>query len=76
MPNGSSSIHNPAVLGNGVLKHAKTIARVYPPGTTLYDDSLIDREEFVRLVIQSLRDVGYLCVLQLYEWPQPISFLC
>ena len=28
-------------------------------GTRLYDDSYIDREEFIRLLIQSLRDVGY-----------------
>lgn len=28
-------------------------------GTRLYDDSYIDREEFIRLIIQSLRDVGY-----------------
>ena len=74
MPNGSSSAHGAPVLGNGVLKHAKTIARVYPPGTTLYDDSLIDREEFVRLVIQSLRDVGYLCVLPV-RIPQPSHVL-
>ncbi|KAH9848901.1 WD40 repeat-like protein [Lenzites betulinus] len=36
------------------------IARVSLPGRTLYDDSYVDREEFVRLVIQSLRDVGYM----------------
>jgi len=40
-------------------KHGKAIAKVILPGTTLYDDSYVDREEFVRLVIQSLRDVGY-----------------
>lgn len=39
-----------------------SIARVSLPGTTLYDDSYVDREEFVRLVIQSLRDVGYMYV--------------
>ncbi|CAA7271486.1 unnamed protein product [Cyclocybe aegerita] len=49
-----------AVMGNGVQKHGKSIAKVTLPGTTLYDDSDIDREEFVRLVIQSLRDVGYI----------------
>ncbi|OJT04343.1 WD repeat-containing protein 26 [Trametes pubescens] len=36
------------------------VARVSLPGSTLYDDSYVDREEFVRLVIQSLRDVGYI----------------
>ncbi|KAJ8507610.1 hypothetical protein ONZ45_g10037 [Pleurotus djamor] len=48
-------------VGNGVVKkeHA-SIARVSLPGSTLYDDSAVDREEFVRLVIQSLRDVGYI----------------
>ncbi|KDR73582.1 hypothetical protein GALMADRAFT_620676 [Galerina marginata CBS 339.88] len=49
-----------AVMGNGVAKHGKAIAKVTLPGTTLYDDSFVDREEFVRLVIQSLRDVGYI----------------
>lgn len=44
------------------MKHGKSIARVNLPGTTLYDDSYVDREEFIRLVIQSLRDVGYMCV--------------
>ncbi|KAJ3502077.1 hypothetical protein NLJ89_g9048 [Agrocybe chaxingu] len=49
-----------AVMGNGIQKHGKSIAKVTLPGTTLYDDSDVDREEFVRLVIQSLRDVGYI----------------
>jgi hypothetical protein len=53
--NGSMGGHT----GNGVVKHGKAIAKVNLPGTTLYDDSYVDREEFVRLVIQSLRDVGY-----------------
>lgn len=47
-------------LGNGTGKHGKAVSRVNLPGTTLYDDSSVDREEFVRLVIQSLRDVGYI----------------
>ena len=49
-------------VGNGIHKtHGKSVMRVNLPGTMLYEDdeSLIDREEFVRLVIQSLRDVGY-----------------
>ncbi|KAF9514475.1 hypothetical protein BS47DRAFT_1295012 [Hydnum rufescens UP504] len=36
------------------------VARVHPPGTTMYKDSNIHRDEYVRLVLQSLRDVGYL----------------
>lgn len=56
--NGSSG--GGAVMGNGVSKHGKGVAKVTLPGTTLYDDSFVDREEFVRLVIQSLRDVGYM----------------
>ncbi|KAH9483891.1 WD repeat-containing protein 26-like protein [Psilocybe cubensis] len=59
--NGFGPVSNGASpLGNGISKHGKTIPRVTLPGTTLYDDSFVDREEFVRLVIQSLRDVGYI----------------
>jgi len=60
--NGTSGMGT--MMGNGVHKngHGKSIAKVSPPGTTLYDDSFVDREEFVRLVIQSLRDVGYMYV--------------
>jgi len=57
--NGSSSNG----IGNGIHKtHGKSVMRVNLPGTMLYEDdeSFIDREEFVRLVIQSLREVGYL----------------
>jgi hypothetical protein len=54
------------VMGNGVQKHGKLVAKVNLPGTTLYDDSFVDRQEFVRLVIQSLRDVGYMYVLFLF----------
>jgi hypothetical protein len=43
------------------------IAKVALPGTALYDDSSVDREEYVRLVIQSLRDIGYMCVVFLYR---------
>jgi hypothetical protein len=47
-------------IGNGVQKHAKSLAKVSLPGTALYaDGSYVNREEFVRLVAQSLRDVGY-----------------
>ncbi|KAG6830753.1 hypothetical protein H0H92_014834 [Tricholoma furcatifolium] len=48
---------------NGVLAKngsGKNMARVSLPGTTLYDDTPVNREEYVRLVIQSLRDVGYI----------------
>ena len=37
-----------------------TLARVNLPGRFLYEDSNVDREEFVRLLLQSLRDVGYM----------------
>ncbi|EIN07189.1 WD40 repeat-like protein [Punctularia strigosozonata HHB-11173 SS5] len=46
--------------GFSVRKSGKSVTRVSLPGKTLYDDSLVDREEFVRLVIQSLREVGYI----------------
>ncbi|KAI9458264.1 WD40 repeat-like protein [Russula earlei] len=46
---------------NGSSKHLKSpVARVELPGSTIYDDSYIDREEYIRLVIQSLRDIGYI----------------
>jgi hypothetical protein len=49
---------------NGSSKRSKSpVARVELPGATIYDDSYIDREEYIRLVIQSLRDIGYMCVL-------------
>ncbi|KAF8319378.1 WD40 repeat-like protein [Clavulina sp. PMI_390] len=41
------------------LQRAITIARVSPPGTMMYEDSGVSREEYVRLVLQSLRDIGY-----------------
>lgn len=56
--NGSSKA---SVLdGHRLEKQRMSISRVSLPGSTLYDDSYVDREEFVRLVIQSLRDVGYM----------------
>ncbi|KAF5315776.1 hypothetical protein D9611_004875 [Ephemerocybe angulata] len=56
-----SALTNGASTGAGGLsKNGKGIARVNLPGTTISEDSSIDREEFVRLVIQSLRDVGYI----------------
>ena len=57
------------VMGNGVQKHGKSVAKVNLPGTTLYDDSFVDRQEFVRLVIQSLRDVGYMYVCHPFLYP-------
>jgi hypothetical protein len=48
---------------NGSTKRSRSpVARVELPGATIYDDSYIDREEYIRLVIQSLRDIGYMCV--------------
>jgi hypothetical protein len=59
VPNGTTS-NGSLTMGNGLAKHSSSITRVSLPGTTLYDDPYLDREEFVRLVIQSLRDVGYM----------------
>lgn len=64
----SPSITNGSHSGNGLMKHGKAVAKVTLPGTTLYDNSYVDREEFVRLVIQSLRDVGYVYVLRLRSY--------
>ncbi|KAJ7157017.1 WD40 repeat-like protein [Mycena crocata] len=52
--------HNGHSKQSSAASHALSVARVTLPGSTLYDDSDVDREEFVRLVIQSLRDVGYI----------------
>ncbi|OBZ75757.1 WD repeat-containing protein 26 [Grifola frondosa] len=61
--NGSSkTLLSDGADGSVRENHNTSIARVSLPGTTLYDDSYVDREEFVRLVIQSLRDVGYMYV--------------
>lgn len=63
MPQTNGSTNGAGVIGNGVQKYNKAIGRVLLPGTTLYgDDTSVGREEFVRLVIQSLRDVGYMYV--------------
>ncbi|KAH9066471.1 WD40 repeat-like protein [Lactarius vividus] len=46
---------------NGSSKRSRgPVAKVELPGATIYDDSYIDREEYIRLVIQSLRDIGYI----------------
>ncbi|EJF66274.1 WD40 repeat-like protein [Dichomitus squalens LYAD-421 SS1] len=58
--NGVSKLASSGLLdGIAPEKHRSSVAKVSIPGRTLYDDSFVDREEFVRLVIQSLRDVGY-----------------
>lgn len=57
--NGTSNGLSSAVSNGVAQKHGKVVARVNLPGTMLYDDMTLDREEYVRLVIQSLRDVGY-----------------
>lgn len=61
--NGVSSPIN----SNGVKKSAGALksleasgpSRVTLPGTHLFEGSSIDREEFIRVVVQSLRDIGY-----------------
>ena len=65
---GSLLINGNGVSTNGLKRNIKEdvttsnrpIPQVTLPGTRLFEDSCIDREEFIRLVIQSLRDVGYL----------------
>lgn len=48
---------------NGTHAHTRGVVRVDLPGTALYtDEAYVSREEFVRVVLQSLRDVGYMCV--------------
>lgn len=53
-----------SLSGNGIAaKNGKSpVTPLNLPGTLLYDDMSLDREEFVRLVLQTLRDVGYRCV--------------
>ncbi|KIM79679.1 hypothetical protein PILCRDRAFT_74055 [Piloderma croceum F 1598] len=61
LPSTNGFTNGAGVVGNGVQKHGKSVAKVSLLGTALYaDGSYVDREEFVRLVIQSLRDVGYI----------------
>ena len=58
----SRKLKHPYRTGEEAGSSADRIQRVNLPGTRLYDDSCIDREEFIRLVIQSLKDVGYMYV--------------
>lgn len=59
--NGTTNGFSGTPVANGVMKHGKPpVSKVKLHGTTLYEDSHIDREEYIRLVIQSLRDVGYI----------------
>lgn len=61
LTNGSGSSNSTfGPLTNGVNKNNKSIVQVSLPGRKLFSDSNVDREEFVRLVVQSLRDVGYI----------------
>ncbi|KAF7778551.1 hypothetical protein Agabi119p4_2896 [Agaricus bisporus var. burnettii] len=63
--NGNGVRSSPLALGNGtgngLAKHGKApaVSTIHLPGTRLYQDLFMDREEFIRLVVQSLRDVGY-----------------
>ncbi|KAH9928530.1 WD40 repeat-like protein [Epithele typhae] len=59
--NGTARSSSSGELDGFVAERSRRpVARVSLPGSTLYEDSHVDREEFVRLVIQSLRDVGYM----------------
>ncbi|CAE7110585.1 unnamed protein product [Rhizoctonia solani] len=57
--------HNSLSNGNGIATNGKpsssssSLALVQPPWSTLYQDSVHDREQVVRVVLQALRDVGY-----------------
>lgn len=71
-PRGESNGYSTNGQGDTSTVPPSIVRRVSPPGTTLYKDSTVDREEFVRLVLQSLRDVGYKCVFSpLYHRLQP-----
>lgn len=66
--NGAGLALNMNAANGIVAKNGKSpVARVNLPGTLLYEDGDIEREEFVRLVIQSLRDVGYSCALPTFS---------
>ncbi|THH10834.1 hypothetical protein EW145_g1054 [Phellinidium pouzarii] len=56
----SNGLKETVAVGRDTLDSSYAVQRVNLPGTRLSEDSYIDREEFVRLVIQSLRDVGYM----------------
>jgi len=58
--NGSGS---PRTEGSSA-RHSN-IPRVNPPGVLLYPDSETKRKEYVRLVLQSLKDIGYTYVFSL-----------
>ncbi|KAI3616667.1 wd domain-containing protein [Moniliophthora roreri] len=48
-------------IGMSAHKHGKNpVARVNLPGDMLYADANVNREEFVRLLVQSLKEVGYM----------------
>ncbi|KAG8948860.1 hypothetical protein FRC04_009198 [Tulasnella sp. 424] len=60
--NGFTAAASPAPLDTPpslATTSAGVVSRVYLPGTTIYEDSNIDREEFVRLAIQIFKDIGY-----------------
>jgi hypothetical protein len=51
------------------------ISRLNPPGKSLYPGSSIDREEFVRLVLQTLKDVGYRYVVPYLELSVSLHYI-
>ncbi|KAG8691157.1 hypothetical protein FRC11_006268 [Ceratobasidium sp. 423] len=50
---GGNGIHN------GKSESSSSLALVQPAWSTLYEDSVHDREQVVRTMLQALRDVGY-----------------
>ncbi|KIY43516.1 WD40 repeat-like protein [Fistulina hepatica ATCC 64428] len=57
--NGAVTNGTSTSTSNGIGKAAPPPRTVLDPTATLYDDSDISRVEFVRLVLQTLRDLGY-----------------
>ncbi|KAG8889730.1 hypothetical protein FRB98_003022 [Tulasnella sp. 332] len=56
----SSSVLTPDSDRTPVASSSRTaVVRVNLPGTTIYPDSWVDREELVRLMVQTLREAGY-----------------
>ncbi|KAF8682694.1 WD40 repeat-like protein [Rhizoctonia solani] len=60
-PNGTQSNNGFATNGKSSSSSSSpsSLALVQPPWSTLYKDSVHDREQVVRTILQALRDVGY-----------------
>lgn len=58
--NGDASNGAGGMATNGYATKSSSVALVRPPWNTLYKDSQLNREEVMRTILQTLRDVGYL----------------